>query len=276
MIAHLRAEIENGDARTDSALVAKSEAGKVMTDLRGHAESKRKALSNSGIKVCTHLFGSSSWRGLRRHRETPSRSRVDRNPVGCHPNRKQPDPRSAPSPSPSTRWPAFTTRLTTKSVSQESPAALLNLLRSGAMQPRRFNSPRSSQNPGLSDGFLASLAELAKHDGIGNALSAYGLGGGGGAFDWLTGLSSALKSQRSALKSQRSALRNYNPQRVRLPFICPDLFTRFINQIVEPMTVPAGCISSRSHHQILPTAFHHRRCTVPSTLIPILTTPLPS
>ena len=80
----------------------------------------------------------------------------------------------------------------------------------------------------------------------------------------------------SQLKSQRSALRNYNPQRVRLPFICPDLFTQFINQIVEPMTVPAGWTSSRSHHQIPSTVFHHYLCTNPSTLIPILTTPLPS
>jgi hypothetical protein len=80
-------------------------------------------------------------------------------------------------------------------MSQESPAALLNLLRSGAMQPGRFNSQHSNQNPGPSDGFLASLAELANHDSIGNALSAYGLGGGGGAFDWPTGLSSSSNAQ---------------------------------------------------------------------------------
>jgi hypothetical protein len=65
------------------------------------------------------------------------------------------------------------------------------------MQPCRFNSQHSNQNPGLSDGFLASLAELANCDGISNALRACGLGGGGGAFDWPTGLSSSPNAQRS-------------------------------------------------------------------------------
>ena len=56
VIAHLRAEIENGDARTDSALVAKSEVGKVVADLRGPAEPKRKTLPNAGVEVSTRLF----------------------------------------------------------------------------------------------------------------------------------------------------------------------------------------------------------------------------
>ena len=88
-----------------------------------------------------------------------------------------------------------------QSLSSESPAALLNhLLRSGGLQSGRFNSQQSNQNPGLSEGFLASLAELASanpgiSDGIGNGLSGYGLGGGGGAFDWPTGLGSSSNAQ---------------------------------------------------------------------------------
>ena len=85
-----------------------------------------------------------------------------------------------------------------QSLSHESPAALLNLLRSGGLQSGRFNSQQPNQN--LSDGFLASLAELASAnpgigDGIGNGLSGYGLGGGAGAFDWPTGLGSGSNVQ---------------------------------------------------------------------------------
>ena len=79
------------------------------------------------------------------------------------------------------------------------PAVLLNLLRSGALQSSRFNPQQPSQNPGLSDSFLASLAELAStnpgiNDSIGSGLSGYGLGGGG-AFDWPTGLGSSSNAQ---------------------------------------------------------------------------------
>ena len=79
----------------------------------------------------------------------------------------------------------------------ESPAALLNLLRSGGLQSSRFTSQQPSQNP--SEGFLASLAELASANptinDIGNGLSGYGLGGGAGAFDWPTGLGSSSNPQ---------------------------------------------------------------------------------
>ena len=85
-----------------------------------------------------------------------------------------------------------------QSYSSESPAALLNLLRSGGLQSGRFGSQQSNQN--LSEGFLASLAELASanpgiNDGIGNGLSGYSLGGGAGAFDWPTGLGSSSNTQ---------------------------------------------------------------------------------
>jgi hypothetical protein len=43
VIAHLRAEIENGDAWTDSPLAAKSEVGKVVADLRGPAENQTRS-----------------------------------------------------------------------------------------------------------------------------------------------------------------------------------------------------------------------------------------
>ena len=61
-------------------------------------------------------------------------------------------------------------------------------------QEGHFSSQRLDQNPGLSDGFLASLAELVSThlgigDGVGNALGAYGLAVGGGTFDWPTGVS---------------------------------------------------------------------------------------
>ena len=42
VIVHLRAEIENGDAWTDSPLAAKSEVNKVMADLCGPAETQTK------------------------------------------------------------------------------------------------------------------------------------------------------------------------------------------------------------------------------------------
>ena len=42
VIAHLRAEIENGDAWTDSTLAAKSEVDKVVADLCGPAETQTK------------------------------------------------------------------------------------------------------------------------------------------------------------------------------------------------------------------------------------------
>ena len=87
----------------------------------------------------------------------------------------------------------------------ESTAALLNLLRSAGVQSGRFSSQTQNQNPPLSEGFLASLAELASAnpgiaDGLGNGLSGYGPGAGGGAFDWPTGLgssSNALEPQPS-------------------------------------------------------------------------------
>ena len=80
-----------------------------------------------------------------------------------------------------------------QSLPSDSSAALLNLLRSAGLQTGRFNPQQSNQNPGLSESFLASLAELASNnpgvnDGVGNGLGAYGLSSGGGAFDWPTGL----------------------------------------------------------------------------------------
>jgi hypothetical protein len=43
VIAHLRAEIENGDAHTDFPLAAKSEVDKVMADLCKHAETQTRS-----------------------------------------------------------------------------------------------------------------------------------------------------------------------------------------------------------------------------------------
>ena len=87
-----------------------------------------------------------------------------------------------------------------QSLSSESRAALLNLIRSGSLQSGRFNSQQSNQSSGPSQGFLASLAELVSanpgiSDGVGNGLSGYGLGGGGGAFDWPAGLGSSSNAQ---------------------------------------------------------------------------------
>lgn len=90
-----------------------------------------------------------------------------------------------------------------QSLSSESPATLLNLLRSGGLQTGRFNPQQSNQNPGLSDGILASLAELASSnsnasDGISSGL------GGGGAFDWPTGLGSSSNAQEPQHSTSRS------------------------------------------------------------------------
>ena len=88
-----------------------------------------------------------------------------------------------------------------QSIPPESPAALLNFLRSGGLQSGRLNPQHPNQNSGPSEGFLASLAELASanpgiSDGIGHGLGGYGLGGGGGgAFDWPTGLGSGSSAQ---------------------------------------------------------------------------------
>ena len=89
-----------------------------------------------------------------------------------------------------------------QSLSSESPAALLNLLRSGGLQAGRFNPQQSNQNPGLSDGILASLAELASSnpnnsDGISSGL-------GGGAFDWPTGLGSSSNAQEPQHSTSQS------------------------------------------------------------------------
>jgi len=95
-----------------------------------------------------------------------------------------------------------------QSLSAESSTALLNLLRSGSLQSGRFNPQPSNQNPGLSEGILASLAELASanpgiSDGIGGGLSGYGLGGGGGAFDWPTGLGSSSNAHEPQPSTSR-------------------------------------------------------------------------
>jgi len=94
------------------------------------------------------------------------------------------------------------------SLPPDALAALLNLLRSGAFQPGHFGPQQSSQNPGLSDSFLAPLAELAStnpgiSDTIGTGLGGYGLGPGGSAFDWPTGLGSSSNAQEpSGISSQ--------------------------------------------------------------------------
>ena len=101
------------------------------------------------------------------------------------------------------------------SLPPETPA-LLNLLRSGAFQSGRFGSQQPNQNPGHSDSFLASLAELAStnpgiSDAIGNGLSGHGLGPGGSAFDWPTGLGSSSDAQEPQPSTSSSLL-----------FICSD------------------------------------------------------
>ena len=85
-----------------------------------------------------------------------------------------------------------------QSLPSESTATLLNILRSAGLQPGRFNSQPSNQNP--PESFLASLAELASTnpgiiDSLSNGLSGYGLGTGAGAFDWPTGLGSNSNAQ---------------------------------------------------------------------------------
>jgi len=106
----------------------------------------------------------------------------------------------APPPNPQYTLAHLYNMVQQQSHSSESPAALLNLLRSGASQSGRFNSGQSNQNTGLSESFLNSLAELASanpgiSDGIGNSLGAYGLEGGAGAFDWPVGLGSSSNAQ---------------------------------------------------------------------------------
>jgi len=82
------------------------------------------------------------------------------------------------------------------SLPSDSHAALINLLRSGALQSGRFNSQQPNQNPGHPDGFLASLAELAStNPGTNDGIGGYGLGPGGSAFDWPTGLGSSSNAQ---------------------------------------------------------------------------------
>lgn len=93
----------------------------------------------------------------------------------------------------------------------DSPAALLNFLRTAGLQSGRFNSQQSSQHPHLSESFLASLAELASAnpgigDGLGNGLGGYGLGGAGGAFDWPTGLGSGSNPQEPQPSTSSSFL----------------------------------------------------------------------
>lgn len=97
------------------------------------------------------------------------------------------------------------------SLPPDAPAALLNLLRSGAFQSGRFGSQQPNQNPGHSDSFLASLAELAStnpgiSDTIGNGLGGYGLGPGGSAFDWPTGLGSSSNTQEPQPSTSASLL----------------------------------------------------------------------
>ena len=110
-----------------------------------------------------------------------------------------------------------------QSLPSEPPTTLINLLRSGGLQPGRFNS-HQSQSTSLSDSFLASLAELASvnpgiSDGIANSLSSYGLGGGGGAFDWPTGLGSSSNAQEPQPSTSSSP---FPYVRTRLP---PSLLT---------------------------------------------------
>lgn len=98
-----------------------------------------------------------------------------------------------------------------QSLPPDSPAALLNFLRTAGLQSGRFNSQQPSQNPHLPESFLASLAELASAnpgigDGLGNGLSGYGLGGAGGAFDWPTGLGSGSNPQEPQPSTSASFL----------------------------------------------------------------------
>lgn len=103
-----------------------------------------------------------------------------------------------------------------QSLSQDSHTALLNLLRSGALHSAgRFAPQQLNQNPGLSDSFLASLADLASinpgiGDGIGGGLNGYGLGGGG-AFDWPTGLGSSSSAQEPQPSTSSSSSRTSWP-----------------------------------------------------------------
>jgi hypothetical protein len=198
MIAHLRAEIGNGDARTDSPLVAKSTVGEITANLCGPAKTRMKALPNAQIEVCAYSFFSIRIELTRTEKaqRNPSPSRVDRNPVRCHPNRNCLDrcstrppnrpPSAAPAPSCSKSavshsiagppLPHGPLAIRLPRVSCRTPQPQIWSI---AARPLRF-SPLN-QNPSLSDGFLASLAELANHDGIGNAFSADSLTGG--AFD---------------------------------------------------------------------------------------------
>jgi hypothetical protein len=114
VIARLRAEIENGDARSDSPLATKSEVGKVMADLYGPAETQTKSAGefrNKGMHPFIRFVDS----------ELARAEKTQGNPVGRHPNRKQPDPWPVPPPIPSTRWLAFATRFATN----PSPKSLL-------------------------------------------------------------------------------------------------------------------------------------------------------
>ena len=135
-----------------------------------------------------------------------------RNPVRCHPNRKEPGPRSMPPPTPSTRWPTsitwFTTNPSPKSLLphsstssdlvQCSPVASILSTRTKTLVSRTASFLLSLNLP------IATVSAMHSEPTVLVVVEVHSIG------------------QR--VLAQVPTLRNYNSQRVRLPFIYPDLF----------------------------------------------------